>query len=186
VSNAADEAAGPLAEFTALRAEIERRTTIQWNVLALQIAIAGAVFGFALSASRREILLLVIPIATYMTFGRYIIHAVSISRIGRYIRTDLSLRVPGGLHWEEWQRKHARDTDLGIIAKIHFTGVVFPGVSTLAIGAFVLAATANDLAHGRPIVVIGSVIAVVLAEVALTAVIVLTLWRLRHFATNPG
>lgn len=48
------EHTGPLAEFVALRTEIERRATIQWHVLALQITIAGAVSGFALSGGRRE------------------------------------------------------------------------------------------------------------------------------------
>jgi hypothetical protein len=48
----APEHIGPLAEFVALRTEIERRATIQWHVLALQITIAGAVFGFALSGGR--------------------------------------------------------------------------------------------------------------------------------------
>jgi hypothetical protein len=187
MSTLADETAGPLAEFAALRAEIERRATIQWHVLALQIAIAGAVFGFALSAPRREILLLVIPIATYMTFGRYVTQAASTHLIGRYIRTELTSRVPGGLRWEEWRLKNAPTAEMGIFARIHFAGVVFPGVSTLAIGAFVLAATTNGLAHDQNGVVIASVIAVVLGETALTSVIVLTLWRLRHYATNsPG
>jgi hypothetical protein len=37
-----------------------------------------------------------------MTFGRYITHAAFITLISRYIHTELSPRVPGGLRWEEW------------------------------------------------------------------------------------
>ncbi len=40
-----------LAEYSALRAEIDRRANVQWNVLALQVTSAGAVAGLVLSIS---------------------------------------------------------------------------------------------------------------------------------------
>lgn len=180
-----DESSGPLAEFAALRTEIERRATTQWHVLALQIGIAGAVFGFALSGQRREVLLLVIPIATYMTFGRYITQVAFIHLIGQYIRTDLSHRVPGGLRWEEWRLTHFPAPEVGVFAKAHFSGVVFPGVSTLGLGGFVVAAVQNNLAAGHPWYTVVVVAAVAVVGVLLTAVIVVTLWRLRHYAEAP-
>lgn len=187
MSNSADESAGPLAEFVALRAEVERRATVQWNVMALQIGIAGAVFGFALSAPRREILLLVVPIATYMTFGRYVSEVVYINQLGRYIRTDLTARVPGGLHWEEWRWRNLPASEIGIFARLHFTGVFFPGVATMAMAAFAVAALNNNLAAGQHVLTIVFVIVVLLIELVLTAVIILTQWRLRRYAaTTPG
>jgi hypothetical protein len=40
-----------LAEYAALCAEAERRTTIQWNVVALQLASAGAITSLAIAAA---------------------------------------------------------------------------------------------------------------------------------------
>jgi hypothetical protein len=178
---------GPLAEFVALRAEIERRATIQWHVLALQIAVAGAVFGFALAGPRREVLLLAIPVATYMTFGHYIAQIRIIDLISRYIQTDLSPRVPGGLRWESWQQDNSSQMGLGLLAKAHFQGVIFPGVSALAVCAFLITAAQNDLAAGRSWLTVSGVIAVVLLDGLLIAVIVATIWRLnRYWHTWPG
>ena len=154
--------------------------------MALQIGIAGAVFGFALSASRREILLLVVPITTYMTFGRYVSEVVYINQLGRYIRMDLASRVPGGLHWEEWRLKNLPAVEIGIFAEFHFTGVFFPGVATIAIAAIV-AALNNHFAAGQNGLTIAFVAAVLVLEIVMTTVIVLTLWRLRRYAlTTPA
>jgi hypothetical protein len=178
----APEHIGPLAEFVALRTEIERRATIQWHVLALQITIAGAVFGFALSGGRREVLLLVIPVTTYMTFGRYITHAVFVTLISRYIHIELSPRVPGGLRWEEWRAANASEAGLGIFTRLHFAGVAYPGVATLAVGAFVIAAVQTELAAGKAWVTVVAVLVMLVINVVLIVLIVLTLWRLRHLA----
>ena len=37
-----------LAEYSALRSEVDRRATIQWNVLALQITSAGVIASLAI------------------------------------------------------------------------------------------------------------------------------------------
>lgn len=148
-------------------------------MLALQITIAGAVFGFALSGARREALLLVIPLTTYMTFGRYITHAVFITLISRYINTELSSRVPGGLRREEWRAANASDAGLGIFTRLHFAGVAYPGVATIAVGAFMIAAVQNDLAAGK---VWGTIVGVLVMLIINVLLIVRTLWRLRHLA----
>jgi hypothetical protein len=177
-----EEHTGPLAEFVALRTEIERRATIQWHVLALQITIAGAVFGFALSGGRREVLLLVVPLTTYMTFGRYITHAVFITMISRYINTELSPRVPGGLRWEEWRVANASEAGIGVFKRLHFAGVAYPGVATLGVGAFVLSAAQNDLAAGKSWVTVVGVLVMLAIDVVLIVLITWTLWRLRHLS----
>jgi hypothetical protein len=176
-----DEHAGPLAEFVALRSEYERRATTMWNVLALQITIAGAIFGFAISGQRREILLLVIPIATYMTCGRYVIHCQRSHLIAVYFHTSLSKRIPGGLHWEEWAAANERRYPVGHFAVVHHTGIVFPGVSTLAICAFAISALSSNLAGGKTWYAVVATIAVVAIDVTLTALVVFSIWKARHF-----
>jgi hypothetical protein len=178
--------AGPLAEFTALRAEVERRATGQWNVLALQIAIAGAVFGFALSAPRREILLLVVPIASYMTCGRYIIHARGLRLISIYIRESLSDRVPGGLLWEQWRQGNVTRFPIGHFGVAHFTGVVFPGISLLAIVAFIVTALSNGLHREQSWYVVAAALTVLGTDIVLTALIVQALWINRFLAESSA
>lgn len=168
--------AGPMAEYVALRVEYERRAAGQWNVLALQIAIAGAVFGFALSAQFREIFLLAIPIASYTTCGRYVIHARGLRLISSYFQEELSQRIPGGLRWEEWRAANLRRFPVGHFGVAHFTGVVFPGISVLAIGAFVLSATNNSLAAGKPWYAVAAVVSVLVADLVLVVLMVQSLW----------
>jgi hypothetical protein len=59
------EASGVLAEFAALRQEIERRNIVQHALFALQLTSAGAIFSFALSDESRARFLLIVPISTY-------------------------------------------------------------------------------------------------------------------------
>lgn len=66
-----------LAEYTALRAEIDRRTDIQWRVVALQLASAGAIASVALSGTANLALLLLIPASSYLLGCRYIRHDVT-------------------------------------------------------------------------------------------------------------
>ena len=120
-----------------------------------------------------------------MTFGRYVTSAAFINLIGQYIRTELSHRVPGGLRWEEWRLTNFPAPEVGIFAKAHFAGVVFPGVSTLAVGTFVVAAVQQDLAADHPWYTVTAVTAVVVVGALLTVIIVATLWRLRHYAEAP-
>jgi hypothetical protein len=59
-----------LAEFAALRAEILQRTSLQWNIFALQLTAAGVVFSFALSSPSHTAFLLILPVITYALTGR--------------------------------------------------------------------------------------------------------------------
>jgi hypothetical protein len=186
---AADEApphTGPLAEFTALRAEIDRRSASQWTVVTVQIGIAGAVFGFALSGRHRELLLLVIPFATYMTLARYVSQMVHLKLIGRYIRTELSPRVPGGLGWEEWRLTNLRPSDLSVFGRLHLAWTVFPAVSVLAIGAFVLSALRGRMSDGQAWYTVASVVAVLAAEVLLTVGMGVVMLRVRRDTEGMG
>ncbi|HEX6684059.1 MAG TPA: hypothetical protein VF062_14745 [Candidatus Limnocylindrales bacterium] len=100
----APEYAGALAEFSALRSEIEERIRAQLQILFFQLTITGAVFGFVLSTNNNTGMLLVLPISSYLLCGRLVSLHFGILFAARYIREVLSARVPDGLGWEQWQR----------------------------------------------------------------------------------
>ncbi len=62
----------------------------------------------------------------------------------------------------------------------------FPGVATIALAAFIVAALNNRLAVGQNGLTVAFVVAVLVIEVVLTGVIVLTLWRLRRYAMTTS
>lgn len=94
--------------------------------------------------------------------------------------------MPGGLHWEEWRLKNLPASEIGIFARLHFTGVFFPGVATIALAAFAVAAWNNRLAVGQNGLTVAFVITVLVIEIILTTVIVQTLWRLRRYAMTTS
>jgi hypothetical protein len=134
-SDAPDDTAGPLAEFSALRAEILSLSQDLQNIFIFHTASAGVVFSFAISEPRRQVVALVIPALTYMLCIRYHYALLSIVHIGQYIRTKLAPRVPGGLGWEEWLETNIRSSGRKI--KQHSAArTAFLGVSA---GAWLLA-----------------------------------------------
>ena len=129
-----------LAEYGALRAEIDRRAGTQWNVFALQVASAGAIGSFALSSRSNIELLLLIPLSSYVLGGRYILHDYHIKLIHTYIRTCLSPRLDNALQWEQWKTATTTsDTDPNKWLTIagwnpaHPTRLAFVGVAALAL-----------------------------------------------------
>jgi hypothetical protein len=93
---------GPLAEFQALRAEMDMWVREQQIFFTTQMSFAGVVFGFVLANKSRIPLLLIIPGFSYILSARFVANQEEILRIARYIREDLGKRVPGGLRWEQW------------------------------------------------------------------------------------
>lgn len=129
-----NEASGTLAEFAALRQEIERRNNVQHALFVLQLTSAGAVFSFALSGRSRAAFLLIVPISTYMICARYVDQQLGIQRAATYIRTELSPRVSGGLGWEEWQISHREFVRGSILRRVNALLIMFPviGLGALA------------------------------------------------------
>lgn len=129
-----------LAEYAALRAETERRATTQWNVVALQLASAGAITSVAVAAAANIALLLIVPLMSYMLGHRYVLIDVHLKLIRRYIKDSLSTRLSGQLQWEGW-----RDQELApVVARqrwftatgwnpLHPTRLAFQGVALLAL-----------------------------------------------------
>jgi hypothetical protein len=124
--------AGALAEFAALRQEVERRTTLQHNLFVLQLTLSSAIFGFALSGQGRVLLLLIVPIVTYMLCGRFVSQHYGIVYAGQYIREVLDLKVPGGLSWERWIIDHRRRR-MFFLEWVDPHYVTFAGVAFLAL-----------------------------------------------------
>jgi hypothetical protein len=163
-----------LAEYTSLRAEIERRRSMQWNAFALQFAATGAIAGVALSTVGNLALLLVIPVSSYLLGNRYILEDFYIELARGYLREKHGLR--DRLGWERW--RPARMNAMAAAGEMwvsvgwkffHPTRMAFEGVAVLALLAMVVVATfvwVPDPPDGR---VIGLSGAGWLAAVALTA-----------------
>jgi hypothetical protein len=130
-----------LAEYAGLRAEIERRTNLQWSVFALQLASAGAVASVAITTVGNLALLLIIPVSSYMLGSRYILHDFYIKLIRRYLRDEHGLR--DALRWESWRRREVNAAPgqwLGVKGLLHPTRMAFEGVGILALLATLAAA----------------------------------------------
>jgi hypothetical protein len=126
-----NESDGPLAEFVALRAEILQLNQQQNQMLALQLTIAGAVFGVAISHPGIEGILMVVPVVSYALCMRYLTNGMSILEIARYIREELDQRVRGGLRWEAWTLANSRENiTYSLIIPLAFS---FPGISLAAL-----------------------------------------------------
>ncbi len=134
-----------LAEYSALRAETERRATVQWSVFALQLASAGAISSVAISSSDFALLLLV-PFAAYLLGCRYILHDFHIKLIRRYVRESLAERLGGQVRWESWRTSAlAAPATRGWFSVTgwnfaHPTRLAFEGVGFLSLAAALLSA----------------------------------------------
>jgi hypothetical protein len=136
-----------LAEYAALRTEVDRRATVQWNVLALQLTSAGVIASLTISHASDIALLLVIPLSSYMLGSRYILHDFHLKLISRYIRDSLSVRLQGHLAWESWKVSQitADKGPRGWLTPtawnlLHPTRLAFEGVAWLALLTAALAA----------------------------------------------
>jgi hypothetical protein len=121
-----------LAEFAALRAEILHRSSLSWNIFALQLTAAGVVFSFALSNPSHTGFLLILPVISYALAGRYVSQSVATRTIGTYIREVLEVRAKGELHWETWNRARTR-AELRILNWVNPYFLVFPGTAVIAL-----------------------------------------------------
>ncbi len=93
---------GALAEFNALRTEIDSRSKYQQQILSLQLTLTTALFGLGLTEPVPPGVLLVIPLTSYLLCARYIGQRSAIRWASRYITEQLSPRVPDGLGSSAW------------------------------------------------------------------------------------
>ncbi len=124
-----------LAEYAALRQEIDARATRHHAILTTQLFTAGAIFGYALSSGGRSLVLLIVPITSFLLLGRFADQFHAISHIGRFMREDLSGRIPGGLAWDHWIKANPRQRHWSVWTFPILLG--FVGASVLALaGSF--------------------------------------------------
>jgi hypothetical protein len=128
-----DDHIGPLAEFTALRLEIDKLNELLWKVMSFQLTTAGATFGFSLSSVGRAPFLLIVPFSSYILMARWALYRQLVSGVTNYITNELSPRVPGGLHWERWIRESRGQFWVRHMLWIDPVKLMFPGVSFLAV-----------------------------------------------------
>jgi hypothetical protein len=123
---------GALAEFGVLRTEMDSRFRYQQQILALQLTLTSAVFTAGLSKPVPVGVLMIVPLSSYLLCGRYIGQRTAIRWVARYITTELSPRVPGGLGWVEWARTNRRPERLldWYVPLL----LSFPGAGMLALG----------------------------------------------------
>jgi hypothetical protein len=109
---------GPLAEYVAMRAEILHCSQHMSALFNLLIASNGVILGVVLrgqvvpstpSAGRANggsslMVLLVLPVISYLVSVRYVYLHVGAVRIGHYIDDALRARIPGGIGWETYLR----------------------------------------------------------------------------------
>jgi len=123
---------GPLAEFAALRDEIQERVKAQQQILTLQLTISGGVFGFAISQPGMTALLLIVPFSSYLLCGRLVAQHFGTVRVAQYIAEELDGRVPGGLGWEKWLRERPRSPHVLGFALPHLLTFVAASLRALA------------------------------------------------------
>lgn len=121
-----------IAEYTSLRSEIDGRAKYQQQILALQLTLTGAIFGFALSRANLTGIMLIVPVSSYLLCGRYVAQRTAIQWIATYICDVLDRRVGGEFGWVQWSRTNPRsDQSMDWLAPMLLT---FPGASLLALG----------------------------------------------------
>ncbi|GAA0382892.1 hypothetical protein GCM10009541_26870 [Micromonospora gifhornensis] len=123
---------GALAEFSALRTEIDSRSKYQQQILSLQLTLTTALFGLGLAEPVPLGVLLVIPLTSYLLCARYIGQRSAIRWASKYITEQLSPRVPDGLGWSAWVARNRRPDRL--IDWYVPMLICFPGASLLALG----------------------------------------------------
>lgn len=93
---AAEEVQARLAEFTALRNEIDHSQNRQTQILGFAITAFTVMFGLA---TENVVFLLFVPPIALILQLLYTRHQAQVQRIGGYIRTEIEPNVPG-LGWE--------------------------------------------------------------------------------------
>jgi hypothetical protein len=127
-----DQCDGPVAEFVALREEMQERFKAQQTLLTLQLTLVATIFGFVISQRDDATLLLILPFSSYLLCGRQVAQHFAGQRIAQYITDELTPRVHGGLGWEQWLQSRERHP--------HLLGSTLPLLLTYA-GASLLALT---------------------------------------------
>ncbi|MEH0585620.1 hypothetical protein QA942_16550 [Streptomyces sp. B21-106] len=126
-----DAWASHLAEYSALRSEINTRISLQHQVLALHMTAVSVVLSVALSGKTRWPVLLVIPFIAYTSSEILASLFRTVEGIAKYIDEELNPKVPGGLGWESWL-VHQKPTS-EVQKMTHPYYLLFPGISVISL-----------------------------------------------------
>ncbi|MCX4824380.1 hypothetical protein OG883_31905 [Streptomyces sp. NBC_01142] len=130
---------GPVAEFQALRSEIDRRSNLQQALLGVEMVAATALASVALANPNNITVLLILPIISLILGAQWYEQRLTIRRIGGYIAHTLHEKVPGGLWWE-LQRRTSSGQFLGVLAAYG----IFPILSFAAIIVLLIAGVERE------------------------------------------
>ena len=99
-----DRLDGPLAEFAALRREIDRRAVAQQQIFVLQVLTASALFVIAFWHVSWAPWLLIVPFSTCLLCTASVAQVAAIATIVEYIRDELEPMIEG-LGWERYRQQ---------------------------------------------------------------------------------
>jgi hypothetical protein len=119
-----------LAEYTALRAEIQRRSTTQQALVALNLAASATIAGAVVASRLDDEFLLVLPLVSSVLGLLWLDHARNIELIGSYIANKLWLWEPS---WETYARQLERRMRSQVLEFALPMSLVFAGGSVAAL-----------------------------------------------------
>ncbi|MER7007668.1 hypothetical protein ABT297_32135 [Dactylosporangium sp. NPDC000555] len=99
-----DRLDGRLAEFAALRREIDRRAAAQQQIFILQVLTAGALFVIAFWHASWAPWLLIVPFSSCLLCTASVAQVGAIATIVEYIRDELEPTIEG-LGWERYRQQ---------------------------------------------------------------------------------
>ncbi|WP_344514783.1 hypothetical protein [Dactylosporangium maewongense] len=99
-----DHLDGPLAEFAALRREVDRRAVAQQQILVVQVLTSGALFVIAFWHASWAPWLLMVPFSSFLLCLASVAQATAIAAIVGYIR-DVLEPAAEGLGWERYRQQ---------------------------------------------------------------------------------
>lgn len=99
-----DRLDGPLAEFAALRREIDRRAVAQQQIVVLQVLTAGTLFVIAFWHVSWAPWLLIVPFSSCLLCTAFVAQVAAIATIVEYIRDELEPTIEG-LGWERYRQQ---------------------------------------------------------------------------------
>lgn len=139
-----------LAEYVALRAEIQYRSGFQTLFVQSHITGLTAIFGAAIVTSLGPWLILLVPLESSIFGLWYLEHSLTITKIGKHIQTHIEQKInndllesPGLLGWEENYRldKIFQPPWWAPFRPLRYTTFVGPAVVALLLGGLLLVAS---------------------------------------------
>src|SRR5215472_774407 len=83
-----------IAQFTALRAEIQNRSTFQTTIVSINVTAIGVISGFYFAQHGDPRVLFVLPILSPILGMMYVDQDANIGNIGRFIQNSIAPNLP--------------------------------------------------------------------------------------------